>query len=645
MALLKRQDEIIVYLYTQKKWYTGNELAHLFHVSLRTIRNDISIINMEKSDCIISNKNKGYHISDSFVYNEAGKAVYMSNEQRIHHLLLFLLIHNQEEFSYYDLADDFFISEYTMLHDLETIKNILTEYSQFDIFIVRKDEFVYALNQNNNASLLLNAYFQNNDLYNQILDFQPCFLHVNLKSMKQHINSRISPAVFNRYLTYNSLLIISSVLTEQFICYEPIPVKYKDTQFQSYLYQFHDFFCSVAAEYSITDDAALESVFDSLISPFIRISMLESDIKQQESTAAPAYADMLHILKEVKKQYNLDLLSNEKLIFDLMTHLKTALIRIQNGIHINNPLLEHIRMNYTFLFDVAYFISNMYSKQQSLQFTNIEISYLVVYLIGPLKSLREDLYESFALDILLYVNEGYAILKNLKEMIADSLHDISFKIQPVVTYAELENKTAAMQYDLLITTSPNISFPSMETISISSALSSLDLANISKVTLPLFEIKQAAYFNRVFSYFFNDAIMDFHNTSKTVSGFFHQSCDKLKELHYVHDNFYSQLMEREELLSTSFETGIALPHSTENNARKSGILFAKFDTPIQWQRNKIKCAFLIVTAKEDIHLLNIIYKVIVDISSSHQHINQLYKCQSSDAVKDLIFTHFKEILK
>ena len=85
------------------------------------------------------------HIAKDFVYNEANKAVYMSNEQRIHHLLVLLLTHNQEAFSYYDLADEFYISEYTMLHDLETIKTILTEYSQFDIFIEKKEEYVLSL--------------------------------------------------------------------------------------------------------------------------------------------------------------------------------------------------------------------------------------------------------------------------------------------------------------------------------------------------------------------------------------------------------------------------------------------------------------------------------------------------------------------
>ena len=115
MALLKRQDEILMYLYTQNKGITGNELAQLFHVSLRTIRNDISFINTENSNSVLSNRNKGYHIAKDFVYNEANKAVYMSNEQRIHHLLVLLLTHNQEAFSYYDLADEFYISEYTMI--------------------------------------------------------------------------------------------------------------------------------------------------------------------------------------------------------------------------------------------------------------------------------------------------------------------------------------------------------------------------------------------------------------------------------------------------------------------------------------------------------------------------------------------------
>ena len=359
----------------------------------------------------------------------------------------------------------------------------------------------------------------------------------------------------------------------------------------------------------------------------------------------PDYQTLVQILQEVKQQYCLDLLSNEKLILDLMTHLKTALIRIQNGIHINNPLLEHIRMNYTFLFDVAYFISNLFSQQQSLQFTNVEISYLVVYLIGPLKNLREDLYASFALDILLYVNEGYAILNNLKELIGESLQDISFKIQPILQYSELIQQTEAASFDLVITTSRNITLPDTETLYISSSLSSLNIANIRKVCTPLFEIKQTAYFERIFQYFFHESILDFQNTCESVSDFFLQSCQTLQDLHYVSDTFYDQLMERERLLSTSFETGIALPHTTENNARKSGILFAKFHTPMQWHKNKIKCAFLIVTAKEDIHLLNIIYKVIVDISSSNQHVNRLYKCQTSEDVKRLIFTHFKKILK
>lgn len=645
MALLKRQDEILMYLYTQNKWITGNELAQLFHVSLRTIRNDISFINTEKSNSVLSNRNKGYHIAKDFVYNEANKAVYMSNEQRIHHLLVLLLTHNQEAFSYYDLADEFYISEYTMLHDLETIKTILTEYSQFDIFIEKKEEYVYVIDHANNASLFLDAYFHSFDLYDHIMDFQSCFFQIRLTSMITHMKEQISPAVYNQYLTYNSLLLISSIVTEQYLCYDEIPIKEMDTEFQAYLNQFDAFFCKVAAEYDIHDSIRLRTLFDSLISPFIKISMLESNIKHQVSMQDPDYQTLVQILQEVKQQYCLDLLSNEKLILDLMTHLKTALIRIQNGIHINNPLLEHIRMNYTFLFDVAYFISNLFSQQQSLQFTNVEISYLVVYLIGPLKNLREDLYASFALDILLYVNEGYAILNNLKELIGESLQDISFKIQPILQYSELIQQTEAASFDLVITTSRNITLPDTETLYISSSLSSLNIANIRKVCTPLFEIKQTAYFERIFQYFFHESILDFQNTCESVSDFFLQSCQTLQDLHYVSDTFYDQLMERERLLSTAFETGIALPHTTENNARKSGILFAKFHTPMQWHKNKIKCAFLIVTAKEDIHLLNIIYKVIVDISSSNQHVNRLYKCQTSEDVKRLIFTHFKKILK
>ena len=68
--LNERQERIIILLRNNKKWMIGKELSEFLNVSDRTIRSDISYINLYYDGILIeSNLKNGYHLNDEVSSN------------------------------------------------------------------------------------------------------------------------------------------------------------------------------------------------------------------------------------------------------------------------------------------------------------------------------------------------------------------------------------------------------------------------------------------------------------------------------------------------------------------------------------------------------------------------------------------------
>lgn len=639
MSLSKRQKNITDYLSNHPdEWLTGKELSQMFEVSLRTIRNDIAQINIENNATIIeSSKNKGYHINESIKKTAETNTMDFSNSQRRHYLFFNFLIHKNVLFNYFDLAEELFVSEYTVLHDIDHIKQILLDYSQFEIFLERKNNTFTIVDSYNNAPLLLDMYIQRYNLYDTIEDWNICFENCNIKEVKQCIVQSFPSTFFNRYLTFNTVLIISLLLIEQ----QDIPMeKNIDENVDGYIQKY---FKTLKEKQIIHEDSFFIPHFLNTILPLNELHKAERIIKETTTLQDPSYQNLVDILNDVKEQYNLDLTSNTDLILNFLIHIKIARLRLKNKISINNPLLEHLRQNYTFLFDVAFYIAKSFSEKNNLKFTKMEISYFVIYLIGPLKSMKENLYKNYKVNIVIHSIEGLAISNSIKDALLDTLDNFKhIQIQTVNSWENLD-QLSMNSYDLLITTSSNIAVSNIETLQISSSFNIFDSTNVINKIKEIFNQKRRDYFERLFNYFFNEQSILIKDKSKTKDEYLKKGCEKLLELNYVKEYFYDLVLERENLLSTSFNTGIALPHATKHIAIKSNIQFTTFENPIPWNENKIKCSFLFAIQKEDIQLFNVICKLLISISSSSDSVNQLSKCTNINDLKTIFLDCYEKI--
>lgn len=640
MNLSSRQNNIINYLKTKDEWATGKELSKIFNVSLRTIRNDINAINSFQSSLILSDRNKGYRLKSKLDIISSQQNFDLNIDQRKHFLFIYLIIHTNTKFSIFELADSLFISEYTLLHDLEKIRQEIVKLSQYEIYLEKKNNEIIIYDPFHNSPLLLNQYVSENDCLSDSILFKKCFDFLDVRDIKAGIQEYIPPSFFNRYLTYNTVLIITCCLIEQFIYgnanYDSSTYKQIDPQLESYLNKIIDL-------YSLDEyKRQFKSYFVKCLYPLIKIDKIENEIKQSTSIFDKDYAILYKILKTVKTDYCIDLLTEKELILKFLIHLKIAFARTNLNIHINNPLLEHFRKNYTFLFDVAFFIADSFAKEKSITLTKNEISYLVIYLIGPLKGMKEKLYSNFNISILFFILEGPALFTSLSEIIFSSKEYKNIEITPIYSTQKLQSINEEA-FDIIISTSNNVSFQNTNCVYITPSMTFQSISQIQKKFINILNIKQLNYFDRMFEYFFNESQFLYNLNFNNEVEYINYGVKQLKKYNFVEDSFFDEVLEREQLLSTSFESGVALPHATKNNAIKSCIQFARFKKPILWNNTKVKCAFLIATSNEDIQLLNVIYKVIIDICSSNDYVNKLSKCSSINDLKSLLFSVYKSI--
>lgn len=634
MELIKRQQDIINYMVQYNEWHTGKEIASLFNVSIRTIRSDITCINaILNEEIIVSSKHYGYKL-DTTKYNSSKSFTnYLTTDERKTHIIIQLLSNPNTPINFQDLADNFCISEYTLTHDINAIRTQFLELPYNNILLERKSDYLILHGNNVECAKTFHTYMKSNNLHQNLTIYKDSFKSIDLNNYIDLIKQNTTAIDFNRYFTFDDFLLLTCIFIEQSSHYNQpeitlFELNTKEIQYISTLYKISEHLNH--AQQSFFVDSYIKTVI-----PLIEIEKEELIIKKTTSKDDEMYSLIVKILNEVKQKYSLDICTNEKVILDFLIHIKTALLRISKGVTIINPLIEFIRLNYTFLFDVAYFISEKLSNYSNIEITKNEISFFVVYLISPLKNIKDDLLQQYSINILLYIIEGPSLTKNIEDLVLSNITNDKVSIDLATTQSEYELKKNK-DYDLIITTMPHLNVANTRCCYINPSLSLFDFKNINKHADQIYIDKRTTHFSNLFDYFFQESFCTFEHAPLTREVAIKAICNRLEGEQVVPSNFYTQVMDRESLISTAFDSGIALPHAIENSCFKSKIYFMNFSEGIDWENIKIKNIFLFAIAKEDIGILNLIYRIIIDICSSPIFAPQLSKIKNYDELKELM---------
>ncbi|EAD7644439.1 HTH domain-containing protein, partial [Listeria monocytogenes] len=135
MTISERQRSLLEKLNDSQKTVTAKALSEMLGVSSKTVRNDIMQINQSFSSTIIASKaGKGYFLMPN---EQLSQMNLTKNNENLHFELLRHII-EQDHTNFYDLADQFFISESTLARIIKELNIVIAEKDE-SLCIIRKN--------------------------------------------------------------------------------------------------------------------------------------------------------------------------------------------------------------------------------------------------------------------------------------------------------------------------------------------------------------------------------------------------------------------------------------------------------------------------------------------------------------------------
>lgn len=611
-VLLKRTDE----------WITSDELASFFSVTTRTIRNIVAKIN-EEVPFLIESSNAGYTICKES-YETYIKNVEMSNksnQSRDSLILLELLKSSKEGLDIYNLSDKLYISESTLKNDIQRIKQTLLS----DKLSISIRDNVVRLNGDEKfkRQYMVTLLYDESNIYKELSDtIQKMIHHISLDELRKTIRDVLDchSVTVNDYALDNIVLHFA-------ISIERIGQGYVLSENKQNLSVAID----LKRELAITDEIVtslsekyplqfLEVERIQLSLQFVGLqnkSMSYSNQKNVERYVDTAIINTLEtVLSQAEKIYLIDF-SDEEFFNKLAVHLQSLYYRSKFKIYTRNSSIMDIKINYPIIYDVSVYLASQIQEKLDIRFTEDEIAFIALHVGSLLEKQRTSKKD---IQLLLFVNDYHTLSEQMKQTIEKAL-DSSVVISSIKTLAELNYRP----YDLLVTTNRDVATQFDDSIFVNPFLTERDINVLRKrVEVRVRVRKKESYHQLIERYFTSELFFNkLDTTNMGISDITSRMVEELIVQGYVDDNFHESIIKRETMSPTSFPSHIAVPHSIELDAMKSGISIRTLQEPIKWADYYITMVAMVAINREDSQRFNKLFEIFTEVVSESYNIKRL----------------------
>lgn len=369
-----------------------------------------------------------------------------------------------------------------------------------------------------------------------------------------------------------------------------------------------------------------------MCSKFIGVSALEETLEQVKKydNKLVEFVDM--ILDVVGNILNVDLNNDNKLKESLIFHLRPTIFRIRYGTCQNNTLINFIKTEYKNVYRATWAISIMFEEYYSLQLTEDEVGYIVLYI----QSALERRSHQYNMVLIAETSRGHAELLSgrVKKMIPEiakinimSAHDFKLygnkEADLIVTSQDLESNDQRIIKIVNLLSESGI-------VSLRNHLDNMNMkweatsTAFSPVCFPLLN-PEIIFVNQ--SCKDKDTLLKFMSTAMEMRG-------------YVTHKFYDSVMEREKITTTAIGNGISLPHGAQSEVIESKVAIAILDKPIMWNDDQVDIVFLLafkMVTPDEIKRVQMFYKEYISLIETEEKIKKLKAMNSNiDLYKYLI---------
>lgn len=616
-------DIQILEILARKEIIASNELALMFSVSSRTIRNrlkhiseilieDIAVIKSKPgigfSLEIKSEKKFDNFINDNKKFNNSNP---QSKEGRINLIIDYLLL-NEDYVNLTKMSELLFVSRSTLSHDLLEVRSYFSrfqleveDFKNKGVKLVGKEKDIRRCMSQKNDNKNLFDLFGGHERYIKITKL--------LKSILDKYSIGLSDLSFQNLCNHLYILVERN--------------KSKNYQKES---EFKNVDLTL---YNQLIDASKEIVFE--VNNIFNIELSSSEViyvaihlggkqclsssKNNSEFFTEKNTDELVIkfLEAIYYDWNIDLRKDEQLIFNLTLHFKPMIIRLLSGFDQINPMLEDIKCHLPFAYLLTAQSIHVVENTLKMKMTEDEISFISLHINLSLKRKIENKNKK---NILILCDTGMTSSKMLASIITDRF---SRYINNIDT-GQINNitKIDLTPFDLLISTKEFNLEVNIPKVQVNYFLDERDIEKLNKYLIPSTYKPISNYFEE--NLFLRLESVD--NKEEIIS----KIVDKIVQIHDVPESFLASILERESTGSTDFSNLIALPHPREMLTDKSIVSVAILDKAIKWNTEKVQVVLLVSVQRMFSSELNLFYKVMSKFISSQDEVSKLIKHRNYD---------------
>ncbi|MEM0653204.1 PRD domain-containing protein [Klebsiella huaxiensis] len=590
----------------QNETLPQDELAQRLSVSTRTVRADITALNellLHYGAQFTLSRGSGYQlvINDPLRYQaleeSAPKAQHIPRTaaDRIHFLLVRFLT-SAFSIKLEDLADEWFVSRATLQGDMAEVRERFQRYQLTLETRPRHGMKLFGSEVSIRACLtdLLWELTQQGALNPQLSE----------EALTPGVPERLEQ-ILQETLTRHQIRLTD--VGERFVClYGAVVVRRVSEG-----YPLVDFSADDVA-HNVRDAArelanAMQQLADKPLAPaeeeWLCVHLAARQVQDVDPGTISADDDealVNYILRYINQQYNYNLLNDDQLHADLLTHIKTMITRVRYQIMIPNPLLDNIKQHYPMAWDMTLAAVSSWGKYTPYAISENEIGFLVLHIGVGLERHYNIGYQRQPL-VLLVCDTSNAMVRMIEAILQRKYPQL--EIAATLSQREYEQRQEIAE-DFVIST-VRISEKDKPVVTIAPFPTDYQLDQIGKLVL----VDRTRPW--MLDKYFDEVHFQVIDTPMDQQTLFATLCQQLQQEGFVGAEFHDSVVEREAIVSTMLGDGIALPHALGLLAKKTVVYTVIAPHGIAWGDETAHIIFLLAISKSEYEEAMAIYDIFV----------------------------------
>ncbi|PAF17901.1 BglG family transcription antiterminator [Terribacillus saccharophilus] len=628
--LTNRGRAILKHLMSLETPISGRYLANHIQVSIRTIREDVKILNSFIHDhgaIIDSIMGKGYELNIihekqfyKYIRSITGdlelQTVPSQPEDRVSFIIKHLLM-NEHYVKLDEIADLLFVSKSTVQNDLRIVKESLSKYDiqlksrpNYGLKLIGNElkmrfcmsEYLFNRKAEGNHYLLSEQFMAEEDLntVKRIL-LEKINMHniplsdIAFNNLLVHISIAINRIKFNNYVKIFKSDLDDILDKHEYIVAGEIV---KDVEY-TFDVQFPKEEIAYIAIHLLGTKIVADSNGNKAVKGFI-----EEEINQLVDYA----------LQQVEQELNLGINEDDELRMALALHLKPAINRFKYGMNIRNPMLDDIKKNYLLSYEAAVIAGKAIEVAIDSKIDENELGYIALHIGAAIEKNKLKKGPSRCLVVCASgLGTAKLIFYKLNNYFGQSLDVIG-----TTEYYKL-NQYDLSDIDFIISSIPIQQKLAVPVIEVNAVLREEDLQKIKRYFLTKKEKPQIHFpENLVFlreNFTSKEEVLEFLNSKLVKNGL-------------VDHTFLDAVYEREKVAPTAYENLVAIPHPISPQSNETFLAVCTLEKAIMWNDKPIQFIGLLCVKKKSMEDLQSLYDILLKIIENRSIVQNLIKAKT-----------------